>query len=135
MINLSFDDGREDYRLNERCTIRMNLSDPGFLERIAGSFETLDALQSSIGEGDDEGVYERAKEADRQIRTELDQLFGEETSEKLFGGANVCASAGGFPIWANLLLAVTEEAERRMADERKARDARIAKYVEKYKKP
>ena len=40
----------------------------------------------------------------------------------------------GLPVWANLLLAVTEEVEGAMQGELTAREKRIAKYTEKYKK-
>ena len=47
---------------------------------------------------------------------------------------NLFASAGGLPVWANLLLALTEEVESAMQSELTAREARIAKYTAKYKK-
>ena len=47
---------------------------------------------------------------------------------------NLFASAGGLPVWANLLLALTEEVEAAMQGELSAREARIAKYTAKYKK-
>ncbi len=42
------------------------------------------------------------------------------------------ASSGGLPVWANLMLAVTEEVRTAMQGELAAREKRIAKYVEKY---
>ena len=51
----------------------------------------------------------------------------------LFGSMNLFASANGLPVWANLLLAVTEEVEGAMQGELTAREKRIAKYTEKYK--
>ena len=47
---------------------------------------------------------------------------------------NLFASAGGLPVWANLLLALTEEVESAMQGELSAREARIAQYTAKYKK-
>ncbi|MBQ6427472.1 MAG: hypothetical protein IJK03_01730 [Oscillospiraceae bacterium] len=47
---------------------------------------------------------------------------------------NLFASAGGLPVWANLLLALSEEVEASMQGELKKREARIAKYTAKYKK-
>ena len=40
----------------------------------------------------------------------------------------------GLPVWANLLLAVTEEVEGAMQGELTAREKRIARYTAKYKK-
>ena len=47
---------------------------------------------------------------------------------------NLFASAGGLPVWANLLLALSEEVEGAMQGELTAREKRIAKYTAKYKK-
>ena len=45
---------------------------------------------------------------------------------------NLFASAGGLPVWANLMLAVADEVETSMSGELKKREARIKKYTEKY---
>ena len=50
----------------------------------------------------------------------------------LFGSMNLFASANGLPVWANLLLAVTEEVEGAMQGELNKREARIARYTDKY---
>jgi hypothetical protein len=52
----------------------------------------------------------------------------------LFGEMNLFASAGGLPVWANLLLAIADEVQASMDSELKHREARIRKYTEKYKK-
>ena len=44
------------------------------------------------------------------------------------------ASSGGLPVWANLMLAVTDEVQGALQGELAAREKRIAKYVEKYQK-
>lgn len=46
--------------------------------------------------------------------------------------AQSVASACGLPVWANLLLAVTEEVEGAMQGELNKREARIARYTDKY---
>ena len=53
-------------------------------------------------------------------------------SDGLFGSMNLFASANGLPVWANLLLAVTEEVESAMQGELNKREARIARYTDKY---
>ena len=54
--------------------------------------------------------------------------------EPLFGSMNLFASSGGLPVWANLMLAVTDEVQGALQGELAAREKRIAKYVEKYSK-
>ena len=68
------------------------------------------------------------------MRAVLDALFDVPVCEALFGSMNLYATAGGFPVWANLMLAIYEEAESAMQGELSTREQRIAKYVDKYRK-
>ena len=131
MKALNFSDGLEEYNLNDRVTVRFNPTDASFLERLAALYEKLDALQDSTSE---EEVFPLAKNLDARMRALLDEFFGVPVCEPLFGSMNLFASAGGLPVWANLLLAVTEEVESAMQGELTAREARIAKYTDKYRK-
>ena len=137
MKNLSFSDGLEEYSLNDRVTVRFNPTDASFLERLSELFSRLDALQEEVSTLQDstpeEEVFPLAKSLDARMRDLLDGFFGTTVCEPLFGSMNLCASAGGLPVWANLLLALTEEVESAMQGELSAREARIAKYTEKYK--
>ena len=138
MKQLNFSDGLEEYRLNDRVTVRFNPTDAGFLERLSGLYAKLDALQEEVSAMQDstpeEEVFPLAKSLDARMRDLLDGFFGTPVCEALFGSMNLFASAGGLPVWANLLLALTEEVEAAMQGELTAREARIAKYTEKYKK-
>ena len=142
MKQLQFSDGLEEYRLNDRVTVRFNPTDASFLERLAELFSSLDALQEDLQEEvsalqestPEEEVFPLAKSLDARMRDLLDGFFGTPVCEPLFGSMNLFASAGGLPVWANLLLALTEEVEAAMQGELSAREARIAKYTAKYKK-
>ena len=138
MKQLQFSDGLEEYRLNGRVTVRFNPTDASFLERLAELFSRLDALQEEVSalqeSTPEEEVFPLAKSLDGRMRDLLDGFFGTPVCEPLFGSMNRFASAGGLPVWANLLLALTEEVEAAMQGELTAREARIAKYTAKYKK-
>ena len=138
MKNLSFSDGLEEYSLNDRVTVRFNPTDASFLERLSELFSSLDALQEEVSAlqetTPEEEVFPLAKSLDGRMRDLLDGFFGTPVCGPLFGSMNLFASAGGLPVWANLLLALTEEVESAMQGELSAREARIAKYTEKYKK-
>jgi hypothetical protein len=138
MKQLNFSDGLEEYSLNDRVTVRFNPTDAGFLERLTGLYAKLDALQEEVSalqeSTPEEEVFPLAKSLDARMRDLLDGFFGTPVCEPLFGTMNLFASAGGLPVWANLLLALTEEVESAMQGELTAREARIAKYTEKYKK-
>ena len=137
MKSLSFSDGNQDYRLNDRVMVRFNPTDMNFLERLSRAFEQLDALQEEVRATkeritDDREVFPIARELDGKMRGILNDLFGKEVCEPLFGGMNLFASSGGLPVWANLMLAITDEVQSALRGELAAREQRIAKYVEKY---
>ena len=44
MKSLNFPDGFEDYRLNDRVTVRFNPTDVSSLEKLASAFEKMDTL-------------------------------------------------------------------------------------------
>ena len=138
MKQLCFSDGLEEYTLNARVTVRFNPTDASFLERLAALYEKLDALQEEVlslqESTPEEEVFPLARSLDARMRELLDEFFGVPVCEPLFGTMNLFASAGGLPVWANLLLALSEEVESAMQGELTAREARIAKYTEKYRK-
>ncbi len=136
MRELHFSDGLEEYRLNDRVTVCFNPTDAGFLEKLTATYEKLDALQEEVNAAretlKDEEIFPFAKAQDRKMRALIDSLFGCDLCAQLFGPMNLYASAGGFPVWANLMLCITEEVQSRMQGELKEREARIAKYTAKY---
>ena len=138
MKQLQFSDGLEEYSLNGRVTVRFNPTDASFLERLAELFSSLDALQEEVSalqeNTPDEEVFPLARDLDARMRKLLDEFFWTPVCDGLFGTMNLFASANGLPVWANLLLAITEEVEGAMQGELTAREKRIAKYTEKYKK-
>ena len=138
MKQLQFSTGLEEYRLNDRVTVRFNPTDAAFLEKLTALFSTLDALQEEVSalqeNTPDEEVFPLARDLDARMRALLDEFFGTPVCDGLFGSMNLFASANGLPVWANLLLAVTEEVEGAMQGELTAREKRIAKYTAKYKK-
>ena len=138
MKQLQFSTGLEEYSLNGRVTVRFNPTDASFLERLAELFSRLDALQEEVSalqeSTPEEEVFPLAKSLDARMRELLDGFFGQPVCEALFGSMNLFASAGGLPVWATLLPALTEEVESALQGELSAREARIAKYTAKYKK-
>ena len=137
MRELKFSDGIEEYRLNDRVSVRFNPTDVDFLEKLSSTFEKLDALQEETRKSresitDDREVFPVARELDGKMRAVLNDLFGKEICEPLFGSMNVFASSGGLPVWANLMLAISDEVQSSMSSELAAREKRIEKYVKKY---
>ena len=113
----------EEYLLSGKVAVSFNPTDMNFLERLSRAFSELDALQEEVRETreritDDREVFPIARELDGKMRGILNDLFGKE----------IC-----LPVWANLMLAITDEVQSALQGELAAREQRIAKYVEKYK--
>ena len=137
MKNLTFDTGIEEYNLGGKVTVHFNPTDVGFLEKLSDSFAALDLIQEEVKLSqeeitDEKDVFNLAKNLDGKMRDILNALFGEDVCTPLFGSMNLFASAGGLPVWANLMLAIADEVETSMSGELKKREARIKKYTEKY---
>ena len=139
MKELNFDLGLNEYDLGGKVTVKFNPTDVSFLEKLSESFATLDLIQEEVKLSreeisDEKDVYNLAKNLDGKMRDIIDALFGTDVCTPLFGEMNLFASAGGLPVWANLMLAVADEVQNSMDSELKQREARIRKYTEKYKK-
>ena len=138
MKSLTFDNGIEEYDLDGKVTVKFNPTDVAFLEKLSDSFASLDLIQEEVKLSqeeitDEKDVFNLAKNLDQKMRDIINALFGQDVCTPLFGEMNLFASAGGLPVWANLMLAVADEVQNSMQGELKKREARIRKYTEKYR--
>ena len=136
MKELNFDLGLNEYDLGGKVTVQFNPTDVSFLEKLSESFAALDQIQEEVKREeitDEKDVYNLAKNLDIRMREIIDALFGMDVCTPLFGEMNLFASAGGLPVWANLMLAIADEVQDSMDSELKHREARIRKYTEKYR--
>ena len=138
MKELSFDFGINEYDLDGKVTVKFNPTDTTFLEKLSDSFAYLDLIQEEVKQSqeeitDEKDVFNLAKNLDTKMREIINALFGQDVCTPLFGEMNLFASAGGLPVWANLMLAIADEVETAMEGELKKREARIQKYVAKYR--
>ena len=135
MKELNFDLGLNEYDLGGKVTVRFNPTDVSFLEKLSESFATLDRIQEEVKReeiSDEKDVYNLAKNLDTKMRDIIDALFGMDVCTPLFGEMNLFASAGGLPVWANLMLAIADEVQASMQGELEKRNDKIRKYTEKY---
>ena len=119
-------------------TVRFNPTDVSCLEKLSDSFAYLDLIQEEVRLSkeeitDEKDVYNLAKNLDAKMRDIINALFGQDVCTPLFGEMNLFASAGGLPVWANLMLAIADEVQVSMQGELQKREARIKKYTEKYR--
>ena len=105
MKSLNLNLGVEDYLLAGKVAVSFNPTDMNFLERLSHAFSELDALQEEVRQSrekitDDREVFPIARALDGKMRGILNDLFGKEICEPLFGSMNLFASSGGLPLWA-----------------------------------
>lgn len=139
MLDLNVSTGLKEYNINGKCTVLFNPTDPNFISRIFEAFDGLDAKQEEYSaairkETDGLKMFKIAREMDREMRTTIDELFGTDVCEPVFGDISVYAAADGLPLWANLMIAVIEEMDDAFAREKKASNPRIKKYTEKFQR-
>ena len=135
MKELNFDLGLNEYDLGGKVTVQFNPTDVSFLEKLSESFATLDRIQEEVKReeiSDEKDVHNLAKNLDTKMREIIDALFGMDVCTPLFGEMNLFASAGGLPVWANLMLAIADEVQASMQGELEKRNDKIRKYTEKY---
>lgn len=139
MSNIKFESGLKTFTINEAIEVSFNATDGTFVERIYKVFDTMDKKQEDYGkrakkDADPREVFELMRERDKEARELIDGLFNAPVCEAVFGRMNVFALADGLPVWANLLLAVMEEIDSAVAREKKATDATVKKYTNKWKR-
>ena len=139
MRELNFATGLEEFRLNDKCTVVFNPTDPTFAERLYNTFSDLDKRQEIDRERmeratDHAEMFQIGRDMDMDMRHKINDLFGEDICTPLIGTVNIYALADGMPIWANLLLTIMDEMDSSYAREQKATNPRIKNYTEKYRK-
>lgn len=139
MQKLQIDTGVVEYSLNDSCTVRFNPTDPAFVEELYRAFSELDAQQEAHKREvaqltDNREIFALARRRDAEMRELIGGVFGQDVCTALFGSMNVYATAGGLPLWANLLLAVMDTVDEALGREQVATNPRIEKYLKKYRK-
>jgi len=71
---------------------------------------------------------------DADMREMLDSILGGGACAAIFGTMSVHALADGFPVWANLLLAVMDKMDESLVAEQKRMNPRMEKYRKKFGK-
>ena len=139
MKELNFDSGLVTYSLNGKCDVSFNPTDSNFVERLYSAFEELDKKQEGYKTqvekmANKREIFDFARERDAEMRGIIDGVFEVPVSDAVFGGMNVYASAGGLPVWCNLMLAIIDQIDTRSLQERKGTSARIEQYTKRWKK-
>lgn len=120
------------------CDIVFNPTDSFFVEKLFTAFETLDKKQEEYAEKikgkKNREVFDIARKMDEEVRDIIREVFDFDVCAALFGARCVYGMGDGFPVWANLLLAIMDEVDTAFAREQKATNPRVARYTKKYHK-
>ena len=140
MENLKINLGYKEYTINddENAVIRINTTDFGLIDRLnkirkktGDIVAELEKVKQSEGE---EAILSAFAVSDEKMRALIDEVFGEGTSNNVFGGINCLSFAGGQPVALNFLDAIVPIIQEDIEKEQKASDKRIKKYTETAKK-
>jgi hypothetical protein len=113
MINLSFDTGTfKEYQLNGKETIRVNVGDPGIIDRLKGCGDRIDQITAELG---DDITEDNLGKLDKEIRKMVDEVLNcPGACDKAFGATHCLAIAGGKPIIINFVQVLTEQLAKDM---------------------
>ncbi len=135
MKNINFDDGYKEFTINNDPdrTIRFNPSDVAIVERLN---KASDALQKLVAEKADEpeNTAETIERLDAAIKEQVDYIFNQPVSDKVFGNQSPMAPVGGKMLFERFLEAATPVIMSHVKAERKASEKRIGKYVSEAQK-
>ena len=140
--SLQINTGVVTYRLNDTFDLSFNPTDAEYIEGLYRAFEELDqkqdaykaevaAAQNSSRKSE---IFEIARRWDKEMRKLVDDALGAPVCDAVFGKINVYALADGLPLWANLLLALLDEIDTSVTQNREISNKKIAKYTQKYKR-
>ena len=137
MNTLNFATGLVTFTVNDTAEVTFNPTDSNFVERLFRTFEELDKKQEAYKQEasaltDAKEIFECTQRRDKEMRSLIDAIFEGSVSDAIFGTLNAYALADGLPIWCNFLLAVMDKVDTTFAEEHKATNPRISKYLAKY---
>lgn len=138
MKELNFETGLVTYKVNGGHEISFNPADVSFVKRLFKTFDGLakqqEDTQNEGKEMDGEELFAYAEQRDKQMRQQIDDIFGEPVCDKVFGGQSVYALANGLPLWCNFLMAVIDEVDASVTAQQKLTSPRVERYMAKYAK-
>lgn len=139
MKELQFETGVVTYKVNGSCEISFNPADPFFAKKLFDAIDRIGARQEEIEKkikagADGKEFFDFTEQEDTHMREEINGIFGKPVCGSLFHNVCVWAIAGGFPLWANFLMALVDEIDNNLVQEEKKSRERLNVYMEKYKR-
>lgn len=102
------------------------------VESIEARIPITQEEQKAIDE-DPKAVFAVARRRDRDIREEIDRVFGDGAASAIYPG-NMMTLSEGLPIWLNFVLTIMDKIEAVMNEQQSISGPRIDKYTAKFQK-
>lgn len=139
MNTLNFETGLVTFSVNDKAEVSFNPTDSNFVSRLFDAFDRLakkqEARKNEVSKlSDPAEAFELARQQDKEMRDMIDAVFEKPVSDDIFGSMSAYALAGGLPLWCNFLMAVIDQIDATMVQEKKLTNPRIDKYMAKYHK-
>lgn len=136
MKELRIETGLQEFQVNDKCVLRFNPADPAFADRIYTAFDALKKQQDSkavdIETMPEVKALEYLRKLDADMRDTINGVFDDDVCTPLFGTMSVYASAGGTPLWMNLMMAIIDELDEGIKKEKAFHSEKLSKYTKKY---
>lgn len=139
MKSLNFKSTLKTFAVNrdESNVISVNTADIGIFERAAKAKSFLADVKNKakeVKDGDGKNAIEVISELDKQVREQLNYIFGTDVSTPAFGTMNCLTFVDGVPVFVGFLNALLDEITADVTAEQKKAENSIAKYVNQVKK-
>ena len=135
MNNINFDTHLKTFTLNNdpNKVIQINTADLGIIERLEKAQKKLEKLQKDAENKQNlitDGLqYSILGEIDKEMREQINYIFGSDVSTPAFGTAYCFSPCNGSPMFENFLNALIPEIEKDITAESKKVQANISKYT------
>ena len=141
-MELSFDSVVKEYTIrgvNGIATVHFNPADVNFAKKAYKTFDDLRKKQETRAktlEKDipDDELFDMVDSLDKEMRGIINDLFGQDIADTLFGSVNAYSAANGAPVWQNFMTAIIEQFDEAVKREQALADEKIRKYTQKYRK-
>lgn len=139
MTELNFGLGLKSFNINGQVEIAFNDTDWDFIERLWNVFYSLDDKTDYYKKkvetiADNKEAFAFMRSVDKEMRDEINCLFGKDVCTPLFGQMNVFAFDNGLPVWTGFLLLIIDQCNDAFSREQKATNPRIQKYTAKWQR-
>lgn len=136
MQKLVFDRGYKEYQIgdDENAVIRINTADVGILARLNEAVKNIEQIQKKYESAENTDAIQLITECDKDIREQINYIFGSDVCTVAFGEINCLSLAGGKPIFENFLEVLIPVMQADFESAQKISNKKVGKYTSQVKR-